>query len=132
VPQSGQAKAAAILVRELRIAFSNYFLYAADNAMVKQSLEKFLGVLEGLLQTLPAVSMGESEGRLVVEGTALDERSTGSTNMIKDLFLTHKIHSMTFQPGLQLPELQKFFELLKRGLSLRVKPSSRPLRPRES
>jgi len=108
-----QAKAAAILVRELRIAFSNYFLYAADNAMVKQSLEKFLGVLEGLLQTLPAVSMGESEGRLVVEGTALDERSTGSTNMIKDLFLTHKIHSMTFQPGLQLPELQKFFELLK-------------------
>ncbi len=111
--QPEQAKAAAILVRELRIAFSNYFLYSADNSMVKQSLEKFLAVLGDLFKSLSAVSLGESEGRLVVEGTALDERATGSTNMIKDLFLTHKIHSMTFQPGLQLDELQKFFELLK-------------------
>ncbi len=111
--QPDQAKTAAVLVREMRIALSNFFLYAADNAMVKQSVEKFLMVLGQLFQALPAVSLGESEGRLVVEGTALDERATGSTNMIKDLFLTHKIHSMTFQLGLELPELEKFLSLLK-------------------
>ncbi len=108
-----QVKTASILVRDLRIAFSNFFLYASENAMVKQSLERLLASLAELFKTLPAVSLGESEGRLVVEGTALDEKSTGSTNMIRDLFLTHKIHSMTFLPGLQLPELQKFLELMK-------------------
>ena len=108
-----QSKVAAVLVREMRIAISNFFLYSPDNAMVKQSIERFLAVLGDMFQSLPAVSLGESEGRLVVEGTALDERATGSTNMIKDLFLTHKIHSMTFQPGVQAPEMEKFMALLK-------------------
>ena len=61
--------------------------------MVMESLQRFLTILEQLFTSLPSVSMGESEGRLAVKATPVDERTTGSTNMIRDLFLTHKIQA---------------------------------------
>jgi len=81
--------------------------------MVQQSLERFLKILGQLFESSPSVALGESEGRLVVEGTPLDERATGSLNMIKDLFLIQKIHSLAFLKGLQAEEVKVFFELLK-------------------
>ena len=108
-----QIQQASTAVRELRVALSNFFLYAAENAMVQQSLDRFLLNLQKLFLTLPSVSLGESEGRLVVEGTPLDEKSTGSLNMIKDLFLVQKIHSLAFLKGIQAPELKVFFGFLK-------------------
>jgi hypothetical protein len=108
-----QIQQASTAVRELRVALSNFFLYAAENAMVQQSLDRFLLNLQKLFATLPSVSLGESEGRLVVEGTPLDEKSTGSLNLIKDLFLVQKIHSLAFLKGIQAPELKVFFGLLK-------------------
>ncbi len=120
---NGQIQQASVAVRELRVALSNFFLYSADNAMVRQSLDRFLAALSLLFEGLPSVSLGESEGRLVVEGSPLDERLTGSTNMIKDLFLTHKIHTLTFVQGVGISEVQALFSLLKpkalpSGLSL--------------
>lgn len=108
-----QIQQASLAVRELRVSLSNFFLYAAENAMVKQSLDRFLASLSKLFAELPSVSFAESEGRLVVEGAALDERLTGSTNMIKDLFLTHKIHTLTFLGEVQAPEVHALFSLLR-------------------
>jgi len=108
-----QIQQASLAVRELRVSLSNFFLYSAENAMVKQSLDRFLEVLTRLFDEFPSVSFGESEGRLVVEGAPLDERLTGSTNMIKDLFLTHKIHTLTFDKGVQAPEVHALFSLLR-------------------
>lgn len=108
-----QIQSASIAVRELRVSLSNFFLYSSENAMVTQSLERLLEVLGRLFETLPAVAVGESEGRLVVEGSPLDERLAGSTNMLKDLFLTHKIHSLTFLKGLAADEMRSLFSLLK-------------------
>jgi hypothetical protein len=108
-----QIQLASTAVRELRVALSNFFLYSSDNAMVQQSLERFLKILGRLFESLPSVVLGESEGRLVVEGTPLDERATGSLNMIKDLFLIQKIHSLAFLKGLQAEEVKVFFEFLK-------------------
>ena len=104
---------AATAVRELRVALSNFFLYATGNNMTLLSIQRFLGALESLFKKLPSVTLGESEGRLVVEATTLDERTTGSTNMLKDLFLTHKIHSLTFMKGVDAEELKAFFSLLR-------------------
>ena len=101
------------MVRELRVSLSNYFLYTSDNNMALLSIQRLLAALEGLFQDLPMVILGESEGRLVVEGTPLDEHMTGSTNMIKDLFLTHKIHSLTFVKGVTTEEVKALFSLLK-------------------
>ncbi len=113
-----QIQPASTAVRDLRVALSNFFLYSADNNMVQQSLERFLQSLENLFLALPSLSLGETEGRLVVEGTALNEKTTGSTNMIKDLFLTHKINSVTLYRGLTADEMKTFFNLLKpRGLA---------------
>lgn len=100
-------------MRELRVSLSNFFLYSAENAMVKQSLDRLLEALARLFTELPSVSFAESEGRLVVEGAALDERLTGSTNMIKDLFLTHKIHTLTFAKGVRAAEVHALFSLLR-------------------
>ena len=108
-----QIQLASIAVREMRVALSNFFLYASDNAMSQQSLDKFLNILEELFKTIPSVSFGESEGRLVVEGMTLNEKATGSTNMLKDLFLTHKIHGVTFAKGVSSSEIREFFMLLK-------------------
>ncbi|HVM32973.1 MAG TPA: hypothetical protein VMU88_07550, partial [bacterium] len=108
-----QIQLASGAVRELRVALSNFFLYSSENAMVAQSLERFLSHLQKLFATLPAISLGESEGRLLVEGTPLDERSTGSLNLIKDLFLTQKIHSLAFLRGLQASEVKVLFGYLK-------------------
>jgi hypothetical protein len=118
-----QIQPASMAVRELRVALSNFFLYSTENSMVKSSLDRLLKVLDLLFQDLPSVALGESEGRLVVEGAPLDERLTGSTNMIKDLFLTHKIHTLTFVKGVDSSEIQSFFSLLRpkalpTGLSL--------------
>jgi hypothetical protein len=100
-------------VRELRVALSNFFLYSEENAMVQQSLDRFLVNLNKLFATVPSISLGESEGRLVVEGAPLDERSTGSLNMIKDLFMVQKIQSLAFLKGIQAAELKTFFGLLR-------------------
>ncbi len=81
--------------------------------MVQQSLDRFLASLNLLFESLPSITFGESEGRLVVDGTALDERTTGSTNMIKDLFITHKIHTLTFLRGVPPEEMKSLFSLLK-------------------
>jgi hypothetical protein len=108
-----QIQVASTMVRELRVSLSNYFLYASENNMALLSIQRFLTALEGLFQELPSVLLGESEGRLVVEGTPLDEHTTGSTNMIKDLFHTHKIHSITFLKGLTTEEVKTLFSLLK-------------------
>ncbi len=91
--------------------------------MVVKSIERLLNALNLLFESLPAVGLAESEGRLLIEGSPLDERMTGSTNMIKDLFLTHKIHSLSFLKGVTQNEIQSLFELLKpkalpTGLSL--------------
>ncbi len=101
------------MVRELRVSLSNFFLYTSGNNMALLSIQRLLTALEELFRDLPSVILGESEGRLVVEGTPLDEHTTGSTNMIKDLFLTHKIHSLTFQKGITLEEVKMLFSLLK-------------------
>lgn len=118
-----QIQQASLAVRELRVSISNFFLYSVENAMVKQSLDRLLEALARLFNELPSVSFGESEGRLVVEGAPLDERLTGSTNMIKDLFLTHKVRTLTFLKGVESSEVQALFSLLKpkalpTGLSL--------------
>jgi len=114
---------ASTAVRELRVALSNTFLYASGNTMVGQSIERFLASLDGLFGAFPSITLGESEGRLVVEGTALNEKTTGSTNMIKDLFATHKLHSLSFLKGVTAGEVRALFDLLKpkglpTGLSL--------------
>ncbi len=108
-----QIQLASTAVRELRVALSNFFLYSEENAMVQQSLDRFLANLNKLFATMPSISLGESEGRLVVEGAPLDERSTGSLNMIKDLFLVQKIQSLAFLKGIQASELKTFFGLLR-------------------
>ena len=108
-----QIQLASTAVRELRVALSNFFLYSEENAMVQQSLERFLVNLNKLFATMPSLSLGESEGRLVVEGAPLDERFTGSLNMIKDLFLIQKIQSLAFLQGIQASELKTFFSLLR-------------------
>ena len=108
-----QIQLASMAVREVRVALSNFFLYSSENAMVKQSLDRLLQVLANLFENLPSISLGESEGRLVVEGAPLDERLTGSTNMIKDLFITQKIHTLTFLKGVESAELETLFSLLK-------------------
>ncbi|HUO58430.1 MAG TPA: HEAT repeat domain-containing protein [bacterium] len=108
-----QTQLASSAVRELRVALSNFFLYSAGNDMITKSLERFLGSLELLFETLPSVGLGESEGQLLVEGSQLNERMTGSTNMIKDLFLTHKIQSLTFLKGITVEEIKSLFEMLK-------------------
>jgi hypothetical protein len=118
-----QNRLASSAVRELRVALSNFFLYSAGNDMVLKSIERLLGALDLLFESLPSVGLGESEGRLLMEGSALDERMTGSTNMIKDLFLTHKIQTLTFLKGVTAQEIKDIFELLKpralpTGLSL--------------
>ena len=110
---ASQIQQASIAVRELRVALSNFFLYSAENTMVKNSLDRLLEALAVLFSELPSVSFGESEGRLVVEGAPLDERLTGSTNMIKDLFLTQKIHTLTFHKGVKSHEIHGLFQLLK-------------------
>jgi hypothetical protein len=108
-----QVQTASSAVRELRVSLSNYFLYSSENPMVLEALGRFSKSLESLFENLPSVSLGESEGRMVVEGSLLDERLTGSTNMIKDIFLTHKIHSLTFTKGIQPLELRTLFGLLR-------------------
>ncbi len=108
-----QIQVASSMVRELRVSLSNFFLYASENNMALLSIQRFLTALDGLFQEMPSVMLGESEGRLVVEGTPLDEHTTGSTNMIKDLFLTHKIHSLTLLKGLAAEEVKTLFSLLK-------------------
>lgn len=118
-----QTHAASTAVRELRVAVSNFFLYTSGNNMALLSLQRFLASLEELFQTLPSVTLGESEGRLVVEGSALDDRTTGSTNMLRDLFLTHKLHSLTFLKGVDTDEIKALFTLMRpkglpTGLSL--------------
>lgn len=110
---AAQIQLASLAVRELRVSLSNFFLYSVENAMIKQSLERLLDSLRRLFGDLPSVSFGESEGRLVVEGAPLDERLTGSTNMIKDLFLTHKIRTLTFLKGVEVSEIHGLFSLLK-------------------
>jgi hypothetical protein len=100
-------------IREFRVALSNLFLYSADNHMVDQSLERFLQALGLLFEAREEVTLGMSEGRLVVEGTGLDEHVTGSTNMLRDLFMTHELHSLTFKKGLRLEELKAFGMFLK-------------------
>lgn len=108
-----QVHAASTAVRELRVALSNFFLYDKENSMVQNSLDRFLVSLGLLFENMESVTLGESEGRLVVEGTALDERLTGSTNMIKDLFANHKLHSLTFLKEIQPDEIKSLFSLLK-------------------
>lgn len=110
---AAQIQLASLAVRELRVSISNFFLYSVENAMVKQSLGRLLDSLDRLFQELPSVSFGESEGRLVVEGAPLDERLTGSTNMIKDIFLTHKIRTLTFFKGVAASDIHGLFSLLK-------------------
>jgi hypothetical protein len=100
-------------IREFRVALSNLFLYSAENNMVVQSLQRFLQALGRLLDTRKEVTMGLSEGRLVVEGMPLDEHLTGSTNMIRDLFKTHELHSLTLKQGLTTEELMSFGAMLK-------------------
>src|SRR6185295_905857 len=108
-----QNRLASSAVRELRGALSNFFLYSTGNDMVLKSLDRLLGALDLLFETLPSVGLGESEGRLLMEGATLDERMTGSTNMIKDIFLTHKIQTLTFLKGVTTQEIKDLFELLK-------------------
>src|SRR5579883_340685 len=108
-----QIQLASLAVRELGVSLSNFFLYSAENSMVKQSLDRLLEALSHLYEELPSVSFGESEGRLVVEGAPLDERLTGSTNMIKDMFLTHKIRTLTFLKGVTSSEVHGLFSLLR-------------------
>ncbi|HVZ79499.1 MAG TPA: HEAT repeat domain-containing protein [bacterium] len=127
-----QVRLASSTVREMRVALSNYFLYHAGNDMVIKSIERFRVSLEGLFEALPSVGIAESEGRLLVEGSPLDERMTGSTNMIKDVFLTHKVQSITFLPGLPDDEIKGLFELLKpkalpSGVSLVQAMAQKPL-----
>ena len=108
-----QIPVASTMVRDLRVSISNYFLYTAGNNMALLSIQRFLAGLEELFREFPSVTLGESEGRLVVEATPLDEKTTGSTNMIRDLFLTHKIHSLTFLKGLETEEVKTLFSLMK-------------------
>src|SRR5258708_9095730 len=108
-----QIQAASVAVRELRITLSDFILYGSANNTALLSMQRFLGALDGLFEELPSVTLGEAEGRLVAEGTPLDERATGSTNMIKDLFLTHKIHTLTFLKGVGTEEVKTLFSLLR-------------------
>jgi hypothetical protein len=118
-----QIQEASRAVRGLRVALSNFFLYAAGNNMALLSIQSFLGGLEELFRSFPSVTLGESEGRLVMEATPLDEHTTGSTHMLLDLFLSHKIHSLTFLKGVGTDEIKELFSLLRpralpTGLSL--------------
>lgn len=105
--------AASDAVREFRVALSNLFLYSEENAMVSQSMERFGRALGRLFEGREEITLGLSDGRLVVESTPLDEHATGSTNMLRDLFRTHELHSLTFRPGLATDELLRFGALLK-------------------
>lgn len=108
-----EQKHASAAVRDLRVALSNFFLYAPENTMVQQSLDRFLQDLAAILASRPQVTLGQSEGLLVVEGTPVDTKFTGSTAAITDLFLQHQLHSLTFLQGLERAELVHLFQLLK-------------------
>lgn len=108
-----QIQQASTAIREMRVALSNFFLYAAGNNITLLSIQRFLGSMDKLFESLPSVTLGESEGRLVVEASPLDERVTGSTNMIKDLYLTHKLHSLTFAKGVTTEEVRSLFTLMR-------------------
>ena len=113
MPSPDQIKMASCAIRELRVALSNFFLYSSENAMVQKSLDRFLIMLNSYMETSSSLVLAEAEGRMVVDGIPLDERLTGSTNMIKDLFLTHNIHSLTFSKGLDSLEIRSLFSHLR-------------------
>jgi len=100
-------------VREFRVALSNLFLYSEANAMVASSLERFVRSLGSLFETRETLTLGVSDGRLVVEGSELDEKSTGSTNMILDLFKTHELHSLAFAKAVCAEDIIHFANLLR-------------------
>ena len=104
---------ASTAIREFRVALSNLFLYSTANTMVDQSLSRFIQALEQLMGDREEITMGVSEGRLVLDGSALDEKVTGSTAMIRELFTTHELHALTFRKGMGTEELRIFGSLLK-------------------
>jgi len=108
-----EAKVAGSSVRNLRVALSNFFLYAPDNAMVQQSLDRFLQDLNELLALRPQINLGETEGQLLVEGTPVDPKHTGSVLSIIELFHSHQLHSFTFLRGLSREELASLLQLLR-------------------
>jgi hypothetical protein len=108
---------AADVVREFRVAVSNIFLYSSANSLVDQSVEKFLQFLRMLYEGREEVTLGIADGQVVVESTAIDERNTGSTELIQTLFHNLELHSLTFKKGLPLEEFKALGKLLQpRGL----------------
>ncbi len=108
-----EQKLASNAVRDLRVTLSNFFLYAPENSMVQQSVDRFLQDLQGILSSRDQVTLGESEGQLILEGAPVDTKFTGSTTPITDLFLAHRIHSLTFRKGVECPEIVQLLQLLK-------------------
>ncbi len=125
--QQIMARDALNLLSSIRAALVNVHLYPQGSNIVKESIGKALADLEQAMEKWGTITLGESEGKLLVNDYRLEERDQNRTavvSFLKDLSLWD-VRSLTFNPGLSEEEFREF--VISFGRKMGEGPSSRSL-----
>ena len=90
-------------------------LYPSSNPQVTRSVDRFLVVLEELLNTVSGeASIGLSEGRILINGTPLPDKEHQRPQVqgLAELLAGLNIHSLSFQRGFNRKDCLLFLEIL--------------------
>ncbi len=125
--QSILARDALNLLSSIRASLVNVHLYPQGSNIVAESIAKALDELKQTMEKWGAITLGESEGKLLVNDYRLEEREQNRTavvSFLKDLSLWD-VRSLTFNPGLSEEEFRDFVIAFSKRLN--EGPSSRSL-----
>jgi hypothetical protein len=104
------------ILGSLHAAMVNFHLYPPTSDLVKDSVKRALDDLNHGLSAFGTITLGELEGKLLINEFCLEERDQVRPNtqaFLKDLGLW-EVRSISFEPGLEDEELWVFLEIFGR------------------
>lgn len=98
----------------LSAALTNIRLYPTTSDMIGNSIDNAYSVLQAIIEKEDSVVFAESEGNLLISGEILSEtnKKKPQVNSFLKLMTTLMIKSMSFEKGLDKPEILAFLEVL--------------------
>lgn len=102
------------LLRSLRAALTNLQLYPPTSHIITETLELAYNVLQQIFQFIPALTISETEKRLLINGQKIETKGKSYLEALLNMLIQLNIKSITFNPGLDKEELRELLNLLNK------------------
>ncbi len=102
------------LLRSLRAALTNLQLYPPTSHIITETLELAYNALQQIFQIIPALTISETEKRLLINGQKIETKGKSYLEALLDMLIQLNIRSITFHSGLDKEELRGLLNLLNK------------------